>query len=143
QLTLDGHGTEVFGEISQRLYQNKLATQSPRDQFAFVLDGAVISAPQMHGVILNGKPSISGSFTQETAETLADQLKYGALPLSFTTESSDTISATLGTQQLQIGLIAGLIGLALVALYSLLSYRALGTVIIASVAVMGVLTYII
>lgn len=143
QLTLDAHGTEVFGEISQRLYQNKLATQSPRDQFAFVLDGAVISAPQMNGVILNGKPSISGSFTQETAETLADQLKYGALPLSFTTESSDTISATLGTQQLQIGLIAGLIGLALVALYSLMSYRALGTVIIASIAVMGVLTYII
>ena len=143
QLTLDAHGTEVFGQISQRLYQNKLATQSPRDQFAFVLDGAVISAPQMNGVILNGKPSISGSFTQETAETLADQLKYGALPLSFTTESSDTISATLGTQQLQIGLIAGLIGLALVALYSLLSYRALGTVIIASIAVMGLLTYVI
>ncbi|WP_300265799.1 protein translocase subunit SecD [Microbacterium sp.] len=143
QLTLDTEGTEVFGNISQRLYQNKLASQSPRDQFAFVLDGAVISAPQMNGVILNGKPSISGSFTQETAETLADQLKYGALPLSFTTVSSDTVSATLGTQQLQIGLIAGLIGLALVAVYSLLSYRALGTVIIASIAVMAVLTYII
>ncbi|GAB3631580.1 protein translocase subunit SecD [Microbacterium shaanxiense] len=143
QLTLDGNGTEVFGNISQRLYQNKIDGLSPRDQFAFVLDGKVISAPQMNGVILNGKPSISGSFTQETAETLADQLKYGALPLSFTTESSDTVSATLGTQQLQIGLIAGLIGLALVAVYSLLSYRALGSVIIASIAVMGVLTYII
>ena len=143
QLTLDSNGTEVFGKISQRLYQNKLSNQTPRDQFAFVLDGAVISAPQMNGQILNGKPSISGSFTQETAETLADQLKYGALPLSFTTVSSDTVSATLGTQQLQIGLIAGLIGLALVALYSLLSYRALGTVIIASIAVMGVLTYVI
>ncbi|MGM7665803.1 protein translocase subunit SecD [Microbacterium sp. A93] len=143
QLTLDNHGTEVFGEISQRLYQNKLAGLTPRDQFAFVLDGAVISAPQMNGVILNGKPSISGSFTQESAETLADQLKYGALPLSFTTESAASISATLGTQQLMIGLIAGLIGLALVAVYSLLSYRALGAVIIASIAVMGVLTYII
>ncbi|WP_417511954.1 protein translocase subunit SecD [Microbacterium sp.] len=143
QLTLDTHGTKVFGEISQRLYQNKLDGLSPRDQFAFVLDGKVISAPQMNAQILNGKPSISGSFTQETAETLANQLKYGALPLSFTTESSDTISATLGTQQLQVGLIAGLIGLALVAVYSLISYRALGTVIIASIAVMGVLTYII
>ncbi|KDA05637.1 preprotein translocase subunit SecD [Microbacterium sp. CH12i] len=143
QLSLNAHGTKIFGETSQRLYQNKLANLSPRDQFAFVLDGEVISAPQMNGVILNGKPSISGSFTQESAKTLADQLKYGALPLSFTTESSDTISATLGTQQLQIGLIAGLIGLALVALYSLLSYRALGTVIIASIAVMGVLTYVI
>lgn len=143
QLTLDANGTDVFGKISQRLYQNKLDGLSPRDQFAFVLDGKVISAPQMNAQILNGKPSISGSFTQETAETLADQLKYGALPLSFTTESSDTVSATLGTQQLQIGLIAGLIGLALVAVYSLLSYRALGSVIIASIAVMGVLTYII
>ncbi|MCS3842559.1 preprotein translocase subunit SecD [Microbacterium sp. AK031] len=142
-LVLDGTGTEVFGKISQRLYQNQIDGLSPRDQFAFVLDGKVLSAPRMNAQILNGKPSISGSFTQETAETLADQLKYGALPLSFTTESSDTVSATLGTQQLQIGLIAGLIGLALVAVYSLLSYRALGTVIIASIAVMGVLTYVI
>ncbi|MGO2682831.1 MAG: protein translocase subunit SecD [Microbacterium sp.] len=142
-LTLDGHGTEVFGEISQRLYQNQLEGLSPRDQFAFVLDGSVISAPRMNAQILDGRPSISGDFTQETAEALADQLKYGALPLSFTTESSDTVSATLGSQQLQIGLIAGLIGLALVALYSLISYRALGTVIIASIAVMGVLTYIV
>lgn len=142
-LTLDGHGTDVFGKISQRLYQNKLDGLSPRDQFAFVLDGSVISAPQMNAQILDGRPSISGSFDQESAQTLADQLRYGALPLSFTTESSDTISATLGTQQLQVGLIAGLIGLALVAIYSLFSYRALGTVIIASIAVMGVLTYII
>lgn len=142
-LTLDSNGTEVFGKISQRLYQNKIDGLTPRDQFAFVLDGKVLSAPQMNGVILNGKPSISGSFTQESAQTLADQLKYGALPLSFQTESSSTVSATLGTQQLQIGLIAGLIGLGLVAIYSLLSYRALGTVIIASIAVMGVLTYII
>ncbi|MGO1506999.1 MAG: protein translocase subunit SecD [Microbacterium sp.] len=142
-LTLDGHGTEVFGKISQRLYQNQLEGLSPRDQFAFVLDGSVISAPRMNAQILDGRPSIFGDFTQETAEALADQLKYGALPLSFNTESSDTVSATLGSQQLQIGLIAGLIGLALVALYSLISYRALGTVIIASIAVMGVLTYIV
>ncbi|MGL3150690.1 protein translocase subunit SecD [Microbacterium sp. A82] len=142
-LTLDSQGAKTFGEISQRLYQNQLAGLTPRDQFAFVLDGKVISAPQMNGVILDGKPSISGSFTQESAEALADQLKYGALPLSFTTESASSVSATLGSQQLMIGLIAGLIGLALVAVYSLLSYRALGAVIIASIAVMGVLTYII
>ncbi len=107
-----------------------------------MLDGYVLSAPSMNGIILDGKPSITGSFTQETAKVLADQLKYGALPLSFEVVSSDTISATLGSQQLQIGLIAGLIGLALVALYSLIVYRALGLVIIASLVVMGVLTYI-
>lgn len=142
-LEFDSKGTEIFGDVSQRLNANRLANQAPRDQFAFVLDGKVLSAPTMQAVILNGKPSISGNFTQESAKALADQLRYGALPLSFTVESSDTISATLGSQQLQIGLITGLIGLGLVALYSLITYRALGWVIMASIAVMGVLTYII
>lgn len=137
-LVFDGEGSTTFGEISQRLF----GAQPPLNQFAFVLDGSVLSAPSMNGVILDGKPSITGSFTQETAKTLADQLKYGALPLSFAVVSSDTISATLGSQQLQIGLIAGLIGLALVAIYSLIVYRALGFVIIASLIVMGVLTYL-
>lgn len=138
-LTFDSEGTQIFGEISQRLY----GATPPLNQFAFVLDGSVLSAPSMNGVILDGRPSITGSFTQETAQVLADQLKYGALPLSFEVVSSDTISATLGSQQLQIGLIAGLIGLALVAVYSLVVYRALGTVIIASLGVMAVLTYVI
>ncbi len=143
QLTMSGEGGDAFGVVSTRLNQNRIEGLAPRDQFAFVLDGDVLSAPRMNGVILDGRPSISGSFTQESATTLADQLKFGALPLSFTVLSSDTISATLGTQQLQIGLIAGLIGLALVAIYSLIVYRALGTVIIASIAVMAVLTYVI
>jgi preprotein translocase subunit SecD len=143
QLTMNGNGADAFGKVSTRLNQNRIDGLTPRDQFAFVLDGNVISAPVMNGVILDGRPSISGSFTQESATALADQLKYGALPLSFTVQSSDTVSATLGTQQLQIGLIAGLIGLILVAIYSLIVYRALGSVIIASIAVMGVLTYII
>ncbi|MFE7844866.1 protein translocase subunit SecD [Microbacterium sp. NPDC057407] len=137
-LRFDDEGTTIFGEISQRLY----GADPPLNQFAFVLDGYVLSAPSMNAVILGGDPSITGSFTQESAKVLADQLKYGALPLSFTVESSNSISATLGSQQLQIGLIAGLIGLALVALYSLIVYRALGFVIIASLAVMAVLTYL-
>lgn len=137
-LRFDDEGTQIFGEISQRLY----GAQPPLNQFAFVLDGYVLSAPSMNAVILGGDPSITGNFTQESAKVLADQLKYGALPLSFTVESSNSISATLGSQQLQIGLIAGLIGLALVALYSLIVYRALGFVIIASLAVMAVLTYL-
>ena len=141
-VVFDADGAKTFGEVSQRLYAFTQAGKSPQNQFAFVLDGAVISAPSMNGVILDGKPQISGSFTQESSKTLADQLKYGALPLSFEVQSSNSISATLGSQQLQIGMIAGLIGLALVALYSLIVYRALGFVIIASLAVMGVLTYI-
>jgi preprotein translocase subunit SecD len=137
QLTFNAEGTKKFAVVSTRLYGLK----APLNQFAFVLDGSVIEAPSMNAVITNGQASISGSFTQETSQTLADQLKYGALPLSFKVVSSDTISATLGSQQLQIGLIAGLIGLALVAIYSLAVYRALGSVIIASLAVMGVITY--
>jgi preprotein translocase subunit SecD len=140
QLRFNGEGTKTFGEISQQLY----GQAQPANMFAFVLDGQVISAPTMDAVITNGRPSISGQgITQETAQVLADQLKFGALPISFEVVSSDTISATLGSQQLQIGLIAGLIGLGLVALYVVaISYRALGFVIIASLAVMAVLTYI-
>ncbi|BDV30609.1 protein translocase subunit SecD [Microbacterium terricola] len=137
-IKFDDAGTKTFGKISERLY----GAEAPLNQFAFVLDGSVLSAPSMNAIILGGNPSISGSFTQETAQALGDQLKYGALPLSFEVVSSDTISATLGSQQLQIGLIAGLIGLVLVAIYSLISYRALGFVIIASLAVMGILTYV-
>ena len=137
-IVFDGGGTETFGKISQRLY----GATAPLNQFAFVLDGSVLSAPSMNAVILDRKPQITGNFTQETSKVLADQLKYGALPLSFEVQSSNSISATLGSQQLQIGLIAGLIGLILVAIYSLVVYRALGFVIIASLVVMGVLTYI-
>ena len=137
-LNFDDEGTKTFGEISQRLY----GANPPLNQFAFVLDGYVLSAPSMNAIILGGDPSITGSFTQESSKTLADQLKYGALPLSFSVQSSNSISATLGSQQLAIGVIAGLIGLALVAIYSLIVYRALGFIIIASLAVMGVLTYI-
>lgn len=137
-IVFNSAGTETFGEISQRLFN----LQSPQNQFAFVLDGEVISAPSMNAVITDGRPQITGNFDQETSKTLADQLKYGALPLSFEVQSSNAISATLGSQQLLIGLVAGLIGLALVAIYSLVVYRALGSVIIASLAVMGILTYI-
>ncbi|MER7795776.1 protein translocase subunit SecD [Microbacterium sp. NPDC096154] len=140
QLAFDQEGARTFGEISQRLY----GQQAPLNQFAFVLDGSIISAPSMNAVITDGRPSISGGgIDQETSKTLADQLKFGALPLSFEVVSSDTISATLGSQQLQSGLIAGLIGLVLVGLFVVLvSYRALGFVIIASLIVMAVLTYI-
>lgn len=138
QMTLDEEGTKTFGEISTRMY----GQQPPLNQFAFVLDGVVISAPEMNGLILDGRPSISGSFTQETSQTLANQLKFGALPIGFTVQSQQDISATLGSNQLQAGLVAGLIGLLLVVIYSMLQYRALGSVTILSLVVAGVLTYL-
>ncbi|MFT4235953.1 MAG: protein translocase subunit SecD [Microbacterium sp.] len=139
-LDFDDEGTETFAQISQELY----GQTEPQNMFAFVLDGVVISAPTMDAVITDGKPQISGTgITQDTASTLADQLKFGALPISFDVVSSDTISSTLGSQQLKIGLITGIIGLGLVALYVVfISYRSLGFVIIASLGVMAVLTYI-
>lgn len=138
QITMDKAGTETFGKISTRLY----GAPEPQNQFAFVLDGSVLSAPAMQGQILDGRPSISGAFTQESAQALADQLKFGALPIDFTVQSQEDISATLGTNQLVAGLLAGLIGLGLVVVYSVFQYRALGSLTIASLVIAGVLTYL-
>jgi preprotein translocase subunit SecD len=136
-ISFNGEGTQQFADVTTRLY----GLTGVQNQFAIVLDGQVISAPTTNAIITDGRPEISGSFTQESAKVLADQLKYGALPVGFTVESRDTISATLGQSQLQAGLIAGLIGLILVFIYSLFQYRLLGTVTIASLIVAGVITY--
>jgi len=136
-LVFNGAGTTKFADITSRLN----ALQGSLNQFAIVLDGRVISAPATKAVITDGKPQISGGFTQESAKTLADQLKYGALPIGFEVQSSDSISATLGSTQLQSGLLAGLIGLILVVIYSLFQYRTLGLVTVFSLAVAAVITY--
>ncbi|MFI6505541.1 protein translocase subunit SecD [Nonomuraea typhae] len=116
-------------------------SQAPRNQVAVVLDGLVITAPVIQGPIPGGRAEITGGFTQKTATDLADQLKYGALPLKFNRSSVETISSTLGTDQLMGGLIAGAIGLALVVVYCLLYYRGLGIVAVLSLVVATILTY--
>ena len=141
-ITFNAEGTKQFAEVTKRLY-SFIATDAVRNRFAIVLDGQVISAPTTQGVITDGKPQISGSFTQESAKVLADQLKFGALPISFEVLSQENISATLGSTQLQSGLIAGLIGLLLVVAYSLFQYRALASVTMASLVVAAVLTYLV
>lgn len=141
-IVFDDEGTEDFAKVSTRLYGLQGEGQSPRDQFAFVLDGEVLTAPQMNGAITDGRPQITGNFTQESSKALADQLKFGALPISFTVQSAETISPTLGTSQLQSGLLAGLIGLILVVIYTLFQYRALGSVTIASLVIAAVITYL-
>lgn len=137
-LVLNADGTKKFSEISQRLY----GATEPLNQFAFVIDGRVLSAPAMQGLITDGRPQITGNFTQEGAEAVADQLKYGALPISFTVQSQEDISATLGTSQLSAGLIAGLIGLVIVVIYSIFQYRGLAVLTVASLAVAALLTYL-
>ncbi len=138
QIIMNKQGTETFGKISTRLF----GATAPQNQFAFVLDGRVLSAPTMQAQILDGRPSISGQFTQESAAALADQLKFGALPIDFTVQSQEDISATLGTNQLAAGLLAGLIGLVLVVIYSAFQYRALGSLTVASLVIAGILTYL-
>ncbi len=107
---------------------------------AFTLDGRVISAPTIQGAI-NGRTTITGDFTQEEATQLANQLKYGALPLTFTQATAQSISTELGAEQLKAGLIAGAIGIALVFVYALLYYRLLGLVMIASLILSAVVVY--
>ena len=140
-IVFNAEGTEQFADVTTRLFG--YGQGDVRNQFAIVLDGRVISAPSTNAIITDGKPQISGSFTQEEAQILADQLKFGALPIGFRVDSTDSISATLGTEQLQGGLLAGLIGLILVLIYSLIQYRALGLVTVASLIVAGGITYLV
>lgn len=136
-------GAQAFKEVTQRLHAKYLANQNdPQSQFAIVLDDSVVSAPRSQAVITDGQSSITGNFTEASAKSLADQLKFGSLPISFEIQSELQISATLGLQQLEMGILAGLIGLGLVVIYSLFQYRALGFVTILSLVIAGVLTYL-
>jgi preprotein translocase subunit SecD len=110
------------------------------DWVAFTLDGQVLESPITHGV-LDVNTQISGGFNQTSANALSRELNYGKLPLSFRAEQNERVSATLGNHQLHAAFLAGGIGLALVVIYSLLYYRALGFVTIASLLVSGALTY--
>lgn len=137
-IEFNGEGTAAFKAVTERLF----GLTGAQNQFAIVLDGEVISAPTTNAVIPDGKPQITGSFTEDSARVLSEQLKYGALPISFQIQSEQQISATLGAEQLKMGLLAGLIGLVLVAAYSFFQYRLLALVTIGSLVVAGVLTYL-
>ncbi|MFJ1754589.1 protein translocase subunit SecD [Kitasatospora sp. NPDC088134] len=136
-LSFNGTGSDAFRETT-----GKLATQpSPANQFAIVLDGQVVSHPYVQEAIAGGSAVISGTFTQEEAKSLANVLSYGALPLDFVKSDVTTVSPQLGSDQLEAGLIAGLIGMVLVVLYSLVYYRGLGLVSIAGLVVSAILTW--
>lgn len=136
-LEFDGEGTDQFRDVTTRL----TSLPSPQNQFAMVLDGLVISAPVSTVPIPNGQAEISGNFTRDSAATLANQLNFGSLPLTFEVQSQEQISATLGSEQLQKGLLAGAIGMLLVVIYSLVQYRVLGLVTVASLGVAGLIAY--
>ena len=136
-LSFDTEGAKKLADVSQQIYQK----QPPQNQFAIVLDGLTVSSPYFREPILGGTAQIEGSFTAQEAKDLANVLKYGALPLTLDVAEVTSISPTLGDDQLRAGIIAGLLGLALVALYLLLYYRALGVVAILSLVVAGLITY--
>ena len=161
-LAFNGDGTKKFAELSKRLLayrdqasaagaqgaQNPQAQSSgDKAQFAIVLDGLTIMASgfneTVHSPITDGRVQITGGFTQNQANTLANQLSFGSLPLSFTVQSEQQISATLGTEQLRNGLIAGLIGFALIILYLAWQYRGLAVVAVASLVVAAAGTYLV
>jgi preprotein translocase subunit SecD len=137
-LEFDAEGTTSFGSVTSRLF----TLPSPQNQFAITLDGLVITAPATNAVITNGQAQITGSFTQETATVLADQLKYGALPIGFEVQSQENVSATLGEDSLAAGLIAGLIGLIVVVVYMTFQYRGLASVVLGSLIVVALLVYL-
>ncbi|WP_430592912.1 protein translocase subunit SecD [Humidisolicoccus flavus] len=138
-LQFNNQGTDEFYKVTQRI----TSLEEPRNRFAVVLDGTVIIAPSSNAIISDGRAQITGGFTQEQAQSLADQLKFGALPIGFIVQSNEQISATLGSTQLQAGMIAGLIGLILVVVYSFFQYRALALVTIASLLVAALMTYLV
>ena len=138
-LEFNGNGKKKFAEVTRREFAQPQG--SDLNRFAIVLDGLIVSAPQTNGVITNGQAEISGNFSQKEATSLANVLKFGALPLTFDAGSVEEVSATLGGDQLRAGIIAGGIGLLLVVLYSLLYYRGLGLVTVASLVVSGTITY--
>ncbi|WP_329023521.1 protein translocase subunit SecD [Streptomyces sp. NBC_01423] len=136
QMEFTGKGSKQFQTITKKLS----AQQEPQNQFAIALDGEVVSAPRVSEQ-LSGSAEISGSFQQDTAEALANQLSYGALPLSFKEQSVTTVTAALGGEQLRAGLIAGAIGLALVVIYLVAYYRGLAFIALLSLLVSGILSY--
>lgn len=136
-LQMTSEGAKKFADSTTKLS----ALDSPNDQFAIVLDGVVISAPSVNEPIIGGSAVISGSFTADEARSLAQVLKYGALPVGLEVDEVQQISPTLGNDQLQAGLIAGGFGLLLVIIYLLLYYRALGIIAVISLIAAALMTF--
>ncbi len=136
------------GEINGSRTWAELTTDYLNQQIAITLDSQIISAPVIQSPTPVGMAtSITGEFTQEEATELANNLRYGALPLSFAGESgepggtAETVPATLGQAALQVAVIAGLVGLALIALYVFFYFRMFGFVSLITLVGSGVLVY--
>jgi preprotein translocase subunit SecD len=150
-LDFTSEGQSKWTELTREAFQpaaddscvtaaQSLSTGATHCLVAVVLDKTVISAPEIQGV-LTGQSQITGQFDAGSAKELADQIKYGALPVTFEPAATQSVSATLGKQQLEAGLLAAAIGMGLVAIYSFFYYRLLGTVIFLSLILSALLTF--
>jgi preprotein translocase subunit SecD len=137
-LDFNGEGATKFGALTQAV----TGLAAPQNQVAIVLDGLVVSAPRINEAITGGSAQITGNFTQKEASNLANVLKYGALPLAFDQGEVLQVSPTLGSDQLNAGLLAGLIGFILVFIYSMFYYKLLGIVTVLSLLVASGVTYL-
>jgi preprotein translocase subunit SecD len=142
-LNFKSNGAKAFGDLTTQMYDKYGTSGSPLDDLAVVLDGTVVSFPSINqGPITGGQAQITGNFSQTSATTLANQLSYGALPLSFHQQSVQSVSPELGRDQLTAGLIAAALGLLLVVLYLVLYYRGLALVAVCSLVIAALLAYL-
>jgi preprotein translocase subunit SecD len=134
---LTAKGSPLWDQVAQANFHQELAIE---------LDGVVQSAPliqpgQTSFTSFAGSGEISGSFTQASAKNLAIAMQFGSLPVRLNALTTRTVSPTLGHSSLVAGLGAGLVGLALVLLYTILYYRALGLVIVLGLVVTAALLW--
>ncbi len=154
-LTFTGKGSTQFNNYAASYYacykqdpsNPPVAAQCPPYGAlqAIELDGVIQSAPAIEASSYNGAATISGSssnpFTSQQAQSLANALNYGSLPVRLVTQTIDNVSPTIGTQSLRAGAIAGAIAVLLVILYLVMYYRALGLVVVLGICVSGALLY--
>jgi SecD/SecF fusion protein len=152
-VTFDFTGTgrskwqDTTRQIAQRGQESFIPGGDPQasfQHFAIVLDNELISAPFISwkdnpdGIDGRDGSRISGGFTIDSAQRLANLLKTGALPIKLELISSSQVSATLGKQALDQGLVAGIAGFAIVALFLLLFYRVLGLIAVGALVVYAI-----
>ncbi len=152
QLKGGAAGRDLFNEAAAACYNLSVGCPYPLGQddsglphggLAFVLDGEVISAPTFQAPFFDGDVFISGAFDEGRAKDLARLLRYGALPVELVPQTTQIVSATVGEDALDAGILAGVVGLSLVALFMLLYYRGLGVVAVVSLLVAIGLTWVV
>ncbi len=138
---------KVTGDIAHRGLNVSLGGSTLFQHFAVALDNQLVTVPQIDykqypdGIIGGGGASITGGFTSQSAGDLANQLRLGALPITLKRISESQVSATLGQQALHQGLIAGAVGLLVVALFLVAYYRLLGLIAVAGLMVYALYFY--